>query len=67
MFISKKRLKDMERRLSALEKQSKKELSPSEIRSAFKTALDNATCRFEYELKNADKSNPSLPFLIHLQ
>ncbi len=67
MFISRKRLNDMERRLTALEKQSNSGDTPlSEIRRAIKTALDNAAGQFEYELANADKSSPSSHFLVRL-
>lgn len=73
MFISRKRLNDIEHRLSELESQSSSnpislpKLSLPEISSALETALDNVDGRFEYELANADKPNPSRYFSVHLQ
>lgn len=58
MFISKKRWREMEHRVSALEKQSKAERSPlPRIKEALISAFDNAVYRFEYELTNYPEPN----------
>lgn len=51
MFISKRRWKEMERRVAALERNNKSNtFSLGRVKEAMKTALSNAEYRFEYEL-----------------
>lgn len=62
MFISRKSWNEMERRVSALEKNNNsKAFSLERAKEAMQTALSNAESRFEYELtKNREPGHAVL-------
>lgn len=63
MFISRRRWKEMERRVADLEqKDIQITISPERVKEAFRTAVENASCRFEYELTKNRESGPAILF-----
>lgn len=63
MFISKRRWKEMERRVAALERNNKSNtFSLDKVKEAMKTALSNAEYRFEYELTKNQGAGPAVLF-----
>lgn len=63
MFISKRRWKEMERRVATLEKNNKSNtFSLDRAKEAMKTALSNAEYRFEYELTKNQGAGPAVLF-----
>lgn len=63
MFISKRRWREMERRVAALErKNNSKTFSLDRAKEAMKTALSNAEYRFEYELTENQGAGPAVLF-----
>ncbi|MCI9135451.1 MAG: hypothetical protein HFI31_14900 [Lachnospiraceae bacterium] len=63
MFISKRRWKEIERRVAALEKNNNSNaFSLARVKEALKTALSNAEYRFEYELTENQGAGPAVLF-----
>lgn len=63
MFISKRRWKEMERRVATLERNNKSNtFSLDRVKEAMKTALSNAEYRFEYELTENQGAGPAVLF-----
>ena len=63
MFISKRRWKEMERRVADLERSNKSNtFSLDRAKEAMKTALSNAEYRFEYELTENQGAGPAVRF-----